>query len=304
MGIDFRQRRKELGYSVEELAEKSGVSKGTIKNIEARRGNPRSYNIEAIIKALDLDITYRDYYIDLHGENENSSGEISYIDKNVEDKLSKANKLYFEHKYEEALNIYLSLAIVFEKYSEYLFRGEIIYQSIGKYEKSIEYCDKILHYDEKNFHALELKGECLGQQGNIKESLEVFNKAITIEENEATYYNMVFFCQVNKDLKPVIKYYKKCIKISPNFEAAYINMAICYGKQFQAEKAMEYAKKAIQINSNKYEAYAILGSAYKNLIIYDRNRKMMREYNGKNSEALRKKHDLSYAQMRHLLKGK
>lgn len=43
---------------------------------------------------------------------------------------------------------------------------------------------------------------------------------------------------------------------------------------------------------------------YKNLIIYDRNRKMMREYNGKNSEALRKKYDLYYAQMRHLLKGK
>ena len=43
---------------------------------------------------------------------------------------------------------------------------------------------------------------------------------------------------------------------------------------------------------------------YKNLIIYDRNRKMMREYNGKNSEALRMKYDLSYVQMRHLLKGK
>ena len=85
---DFRQRRKELGYTVEELAEKSGVSRGTIKNIEARRCNPRSYNIEAIAKALDLDITYRDYYIHLHGEDENSSDKISEIDKNVEDKLS------------------------------------------------------------------------------------------------------------------------------------------------------------------------------------------------------------------------
>lgn len=43
---------------------------------------------------------------------------------------------------------------------------------------------------------------------------------------------------------------------------------------------------------------------YKNLMIYDRNRKIVREYNGKNSDALRKKYNLSYAQMRHLLKGK
>lgn len=43
---------------------------------------------------------------------------------------------------------------------------------------------------------------------------------------------------------------------------------------------------------------------YKNLMIYDRNRKIVKEYNGKNGEIIRKKYDLSYAQMRHLLKGK
>lgn len=168
MGIDFRQRRKELGYSVEELAEKSGVSRGTIKNIEARRGNPRSYNIEAIAKALDLDITYRDYYIYLHGEDENSSGEISKTGKNPEDKLSKVDKLYFEHKYEESLNIYLSLAIIFDRDSEHLFRCGIIYQPLGKHEKPIEHCDEILHYNEENLKAMESKDECVDNWAILK----------------------------------------------------------------------------------------------------------------------------------------
>ena len=39
MGLDLRQRRKELGYSVEELAEKADVSTGTIKNIEGKNIN-------------------------------------------------------------------------------------------------------------------------------------------------------------------------------------------------------------------------------------------------------------------------
>lgn len=168
MGIDFRQRRKELGYTVEELAEKSGVSRGTIKNIEARRCNPRSYNIEAIIKALDLDITYRDYYIHLHGEDENSSDKISEIDKNVEDKLSKVDKIYFANKYEESLNIYLSLAIIFDRDSERLFRCGMIYQSLDEHEKSIEYCDKILHYNEENLNDMELKGEWVDNWSILK----------------------------------------------------------------------------------------------------------------------------------------
>lgn len=85
MGIDFRQRRKELGYSVDELSERSGVSRGTIKNIEAKRGKSRNYNIEAIAKALDLDITYRDYYLALHGKKENSNDKTSQKDKSVEE---------------------------------------------------------------------------------------------------------------------------------------------------------------------------------------------------------------------------
>lgn len=289
MGIDFRQRRKELGYSVDELSEKSGVSRGTIKNIEARRVTPRSYNVEAIAKALDLDITYRDYYMELHGKKENSSDEISQTDKNVEDKLSKADKLYFENKYEEALNIYLSLAIIFDKDRDFLFRCGLIYQALSEYEKAIEYCDKILHYDEENFNALELKGECLGQMGNTKESLEVFNKAAKIEENGATYYNMGFSCQRDNYLKAAIKYYEKCIEISPNFESAYTNMAICYNQQFQAEKAMEYAKKAIEINPNLHEAYATLGSAYKEMSNYEEaviNYKKCLELDENNYEAL------------------
>ena len=57
MVLDLRQRRKELGYSVEELAEKADVSITTIKNIEGKKHKPRRETLELIFTALKLDIT-------------------------------------------------------------------------------------------------------------------------------------------------------------------------------------------------------------------------------------------------------
>ena len=40
---------------------------------------------------------------------------------------------------------------------------------------------------------------------------------------------------------------------------------------------------------------------YKTLLIRDRNRKIVKEFNGKNGDFLRKKYNISYAQLRHLI---
>ena len=52
MVLDLRQRRKELGYSVEELAEKADVSIDTIKNIEGKKHKPRRGTLKLILAAL------------------------------------------------------------------------------------------------------------------------------------------------------------------------------------------------------------------------------------------------------------
>ena len=80
MGLDLRKRRKELGYSVEELAEKADVSITTIKNIEGKKHKPRRETLELIFTALKLDITCDEYYLSLSVEKDNLEGEDNSYD--------------------------------------------------------------------------------------------------------------------------------------------------------------------------------------------------------------------------------
>ena len=101
MGLDLRKRRKELGYSVEELAEKADVSTTTIKNIEGKKHKPRRGTLKLILAALNLDVTCDDYYLSLSRVEDNLEDEDN-SDQNVKNKLIEANKLLGEKKYEEA----------------------------------------------------------------------------------------------------------------------------------------------------------------------------------------------------------
>ena len=52
-------RRKALGISQNDLAEMSGVSLATIKNIERGAGNPSLETVEKILAVLGLEIQFK-----------------------------------------------------------------------------------------------------------------------------------------------------------------------------------------------------------------------------------------------------
>ena len=54
-----KARRKELGISQVDLAEMSGLSLATIKNIERGEGNPSYETISRILDVLGMEITFR-----------------------------------------------------------------------------------------------------------------------------------------------------------------------------------------------------------------------------------------------------
>ena len=54
----IRNRRKELGISQVDLAEMSGVSLATIKNIERGMGNPSYKTVAHIIEVLGLEMLF------------------------------------------------------------------------------------------------------------------------------------------------------------------------------------------------------------------------------------------------------
>ena len=287
MGLDLRKRRKELGYSVEELAEKADVSTTTIKNIEGKKHKPRREILKLILAALNLDITCDEYYLSLSVEKDNLEGEDN-SDQNAKSKLAEADRLFDEEKYEESLKIYLSLATIYEK-GEYLYGCAAAYYMLEKYEEVLSYCEKLLDYPSYESEALILQGECLGNLSRRREAIEAFEKAIEIEERGEIYYNIGVCYYEENNLDDAIKYYEKSIELLPDFVSSYINLAVCYSRKFRIEEGMKYAKKAIEINPHMYEPYATLGSCYRELGQYEdavENYKKCLELDDENYEAL------------------
>ncbi|WP_394121428.1 helix-turn-helix domain-containing protein [Planococcus donghaensis] len=59
IAAQIKTRRKELAYSQEELAQKTGLQKLTIGQIEAGLNSPSAATLTLIAKALDMDIVIR-----------------------------------------------------------------------------------------------------------------------------------------------------------------------------------------------------------------------------------------------------
>ena len=56
LATSISARRKNLGISQNDLAEMSGVSLATIKNIERGKGNPSFETVEKILAVLGMEI--------------------------------------------------------------------------------------------------------------------------------------------------------------------------------------------------------------------------------------------------------
>lgn len=59
LSATIASRRKTLGISQNDLAEMSGVSLATIKNIERGAGNPSFETVEKILSVLGLEIQFK-----------------------------------------------------------------------------------------------------------------------------------------------------------------------------------------------------------------------------------------------------
>ena len=59
LAFEIATRRRTLGISQYDLAEMSGVSPTTIKNIERGKGNPSFGTVEKILTVLGMEIVFK-----------------------------------------------------------------------------------------------------------------------------------------------------------------------------------------------------------------------------------------------------
>ena len=111
-------------------------------------------------------------------------------------------------------------------------------------------------------------GIVLNQQGKLEESIDAYNKALSLKPNYAkAYNNMAITLQDQGKHEEAIEAYNKAIEgfskdisIKPDYAEAYRNLGIALKDQGKLEEAIEAFNKAISIKPDYATAKHMLSA--------------------------------------------
>lgn len=273
MKKDLKKIRQDKGISKEELARMARVGVRTVYDLENYKRKLKKDTFERIIKEINENISYEDYLMELtdnklhsipglYSLNNTKSLELK---QKLKSKLLETNELFKQEKYREALDIYLSLSLLFDQESCFLLGCAMLYEMLGEYRKAIDYSEKVTLIDKNNYDALYIKGTCLGSLKNYDDSIEQLELCLNIKTSYDIYYNLGVCYHFNGDKYKAIDYYEKCLEINNNFINAHLNIGICYLRSFNHDKCKYHIKKVLELEPDMYKANTTLGEYYRDL---------------------------------------
>jgi len=109
-------------------------------------------------------------------------------------------------------------------------------------------------------------GTALSEQGQLKESIQIFDKAIQLKPDFAeAYNNRGNALEQLGQLDEAIQNYDKAIQLMPDFATAYSNRGVALKRLGQGAAAIKSYDKAIQLKPDYAKAYYNRGNARKDL---------------------------------------
>lgn len=138
------------------------------------------------------------------------------------------------------------------------------------YQEAKERLLKFVAEEPENLEAIKLLGLVNVNLNNIAEAKDNFEKAMSIDSNDATtlFYLANCYDTLNAPLEAE-KYYLKVIELRDNYVDAYKNLCIVYMKLGKEIKAVEFAQRAQQIDSSDYTFDYLIGTASVTLKLYN-----------------------------------
>jgi tetratricopeptide (TPR) repeat protein len=103
-------------------------------------------------------------------------------------------------------------------------------------------------------------------QKKLFEAEDDLKRLILLMPDNFFLYNIYGIIFVNKNnYQNAIKYFKKSIKLNPNFSSGFYNAGSAYKKMKDYFNAIIFFKESIKINHDYYDAYFNLGDSYREL---------------------------------------
>ncbi|TYQ16723.1 UNVERIFIED_CONTAM: Periplasmic protease [Acetivibrio alkalicellulosi] len=175
-------------------------------------------------------------------------------------KIKKVLAFTLHRWYVVLLVCFILFAIIYPYPSMYK-----VYNSFenGEYEKTIEYCQKILRRDEYNYEALTYKGVSHRNLMNYQEAIEIFLLANERYPRDVFILNELGYAyHFLSEYYESLKYYDEVIGIDPKNLEAHVWKGYTLLELYEYDKAIETADNYLAINDNNLEGYNLKGKAY------------------------------------------
>ena len=117
-----------------------------------------------------------------------------------------------------------------------------------------------------------LKGMAYGILGDIQGALKMFDKALTLDSDDAEYvlFSITSVLQNLNYYKQMIPYMLKLIELEPDFKAHLFDLAFAYDKIDDYENSIKYYLEYLEDDPYSDSAWYNLGIIYNKLDIYDK----------------------------------
>jgi len=122
-----------------------------------------------------------------------------------------------------------------------------------------------LNVTKDNYMAHNNLASALLEKGEIQKAVYHYNKAISINNYSAAYYNLGVICYRLGQPQQAIDNFNQAIRLTPDYAAAYYNLGIIYYALGQQQRAIENYDKAIRIMPNHANAYNNRAFIYLNM---------------------------------------
>ncbi len=183
--------------------------------------------------------------------------------------------------YGSCIEIYLSaLENMTENNSNYLpllYKISRAYYYDKEEEKALEYLKKRIninfetiqlsdiqdeYFDEKDFNALYLMGECYSKLGSPDNAIKSYTCALNAKEDAKAYYKIGKAYSSIENFDAAAINYEEAIYLKENYHQAYESLGILFQSQNDDDSAIENFKIALEYDPRNYQCWFRLSSLY------------------------------------------
>ncbi len=180
------------------------------------------------------------------------------ITPELEKTLEKANKLFGQGKYQDAIEGYEKILVDYpDAYIINLNIGNCYFQ-MHKYDKAMEYYKKVLEKDQNYVKALIGIGNCYINMENTEEAMKWYGKINIDKINDpVVLYNIgtIYYNNGKYDLS--LNYYKKCVSLKPDYLDGIYQLGLAYMAVSNFSEAIDVFNRYLKIDKDSERAKTV-----------------------------------------------